>query len=223
MSLILILGASRGLGKALTQAYIEQGHSVIATVRKAEDMADVQALGARVLQIDLANPASVSGLAWQLDGESIDLALYVAGVWDGHAAGVPPTLPQFDAVMHSNVLGFMQALPQIAPMVQEAGGVIAAFSSEMSLLAQADESAWLYRVSKAALNMAVASACQHWPGLTLLALDPGWVQTEMGGASAPITVEQGVQGLMQALEQVRPEDRGSLLRYDGTSSRLLDA
>ena len=223
MSLILILGASRGLGKALTQAYLEQGHRVIATVRKAQDMAELQSMGAEVLQIDLASPASVSGLAWQLDGEAIDLALYVAGVWDGHAAGVPPTQPQFDAVMHSNVLGFMQALPQIAPMVQEAGGVIAAFSSEMSLLAQADESAWLYRVSKAALNMAVASACLHWPGLTLLALDPGWVQTEMGGASAPITVEQSVQGLMQALEQVRPEDRGSLLRYDGTSTRLLDA
>ena len=223
MSLILILGASRGLGKALTQAYLEQGHRVIATVRKAQDMAELQSMGAEVLQIDLASPASVSGLAWQLDGEAIDLALYVAGIWDGHAAGVPPTQPQFDAVMHSNVLGFMQALPQIAPMVQEAGGVIAAFSSEMSLLAQADESAWLYRVSKAALNMAVASACQHWPGLTLLALDPGWVQTEMGGASAPITVEQSVQGLMQALEQVRPEDRGSLLRYDGTSTRLLDA
>ena len=223
MSLILILGASRGLGKALTQAYLEQGHRVIATVRKAQDMAELQSMGAEVLQIDLASPASVSGLAWQLDGEAIDLALYVAGIWDGHAAGVPPTQPQFDAVMHSNVLGFMQALPQIAPMVQEAGGVIAAFSSEMSLLAQADESAWLYRVSKAALNMAVASACQHWPGLTLLALDPGWTQTEMGGAAAPVTVEQSVQGLMQALQQVRPEDRGSLLRYDGTITRLMNA
>jgi NAD(P)-dependent dehydrogenase (short-subunit alcohol dehydrogenase family) len=69
-------------------------------------------------------------------------------------------------------------------MVQEAGGVIGAFSSGMSLLADADESAWLYRVSKAALNMAVVSACRQWPGLTLLALDPGWVQTEMGGAAA---------------------------------------
>lgn len=223
MALILILGASRGLGRALAEAYLAQGDQVIATVRKSEDMAALQALGARVLQVDVADPASVSGLAWQLDGESIELALYVAGVWDGHAAGIPPTQPQFDAVMHSNVLGFMQALPQIAPMVQEAGGVIGAFSSEMSLLGEADESAWLYRVSKAALNMAVVSACQHWPGLTLLALDPGWTQTEMGGAAAPVTVEQSVQGLMQALEKVRPEDRGSLLRFDGTSTRLLNA
>ena len=215
MALILILGASRGLGRALTEAYLGQGHRVIATVRKAEDMAAVQALGAKVLQIDLANPASVSGLAWQLDGECIDLALYVAGVWDGHTAGVPPTQQQFDAVMHSNVLGFMQALPQIAPMVQEAGGVIAAFSSEMSLLATADESAWLYRVSKAALNMAVASASQQWPGVTLVALDPGWTQTEMGGPNAPVTLAQSAAGLMAVLEKVKPEDSGCLLRYDG--------
>ena len=46
MALILILGASRGLGRALTEAYTSQGHRVIATVRKAEDMAAVQALGA---------------------------------------------------------------------------------------------------------------------------------------------------------------------------------
>ena len=65
MALILILGASRGLGRALTEAYAQQGHRVIATVRKAEDMAGVQALGAEVLQMDLADPASVSGLAWR--------------------------------------------------------------------------------------------------------------------------------------------------------------
>ena len=215
MALILILGASRGPGRALTEAYASQGHRVIATVRKAEDMASVQALGAKVLQIDLANPVSVSGLAWQLDGESIDLALYVAGQWDGHAAGVPPTQPQFDAVMHSNVLGFMQALPQIAPMVQEAGGVVAAFSSEMSLLSEADAQAWLYRVSKAALNMAVASASRQWPGMTVLALDPGWTQTEMGGPNAPVTLQDSVQGLMQVLAAVTPKDSGCLLRYDG--------
>ena len=221
MKSILILGASRGLGRALTEAYLAQGQRVIATVRKSEDMAPLQALGAQVLQVDLADPASVSGLAWQLDGKSIDIALYVAGVWDGHAAGVPPTQQQFDKVMHSNVLGFMQALPQIAPMVQETGGVIAAFSSEMSLLGSADESAWLYRVSKAALNMAVASACQQWPGLTLLALDPGWTQTDMGGPGATVPLADSVQGLMNVLTQVQPEDRGSLWRYDGTKTELL--
>ena len=219
MGLILILGASRGLGKALTAAYVQQGHRVIATVRQADDRASVQSLGAEVLQLDVANPASVSSLAWQLDGERIDLALYVAGVWDGAHADTPPTQQRFDQVMHSNVLGFMQALPQIAPMVQAAGGVIAAFSSSMSLLGDADPQAWLYRVSKAALNMAVASAHQQWPGATVLALDPGWVQTDMGGSQAPLSVARSVQGLMAALASVSPADGGCLLRHDGQRVR----
>ena len=223
MALILILGASRGLGRALAAAYVEQGHRVIATVRKAQDMGGVQALGAEVLQVDLADPASISGLAWQLDGEVIDLALYVAGVWDAKDASTPPSLPQFDQVMHSNVLGFMQALPQIAPLMRPGHGVLAAFSSEMSLLAGAQDDAWLYRVSKAALNMAVLSAQSRWPDVTLLALDPGWTQTEMGGRNAPLPLERSVQGLMTTLASVTEADRGSLLRYDGQRIRLCDA
>ena len=222
MALILILGASRGLWRALTAAYVQAGHRVIATVRKAQDMAEVQALGALVLQVDLASAASISGLAWQLDGEKIDLALYVAGVWDGQSAKMPPTQPQFDKVMHSNVLGFMQALPQIAPMVQEAQGVIAAFSSEMSHLGDAGADAWLYRVSKAALNMAVLAAQSAYPQASLVLLDPGWTQTDMGGASAPLTIEHSVQGLMQTLASVTPADRGCLLRHDGQRIRLCE-
>ena len=71
--------------------YVAQGHQVIATVRKAEDQADLQARGARVLHVDLADPASVSGLAWQLDGEKLDLAIQVAGVIDRPPIGEPVT------------------------------------------------------------------------------------------------------------------------------------
>ncbi len=75
-------------------------------------------LGAKVLLVDVADPASVSGLAWQLDGEKIELALYVAGVWDAHSSATPPTREQFDRVMHTNVLGAMQVLPQVAPRLR---------------------------------------------------------------------------------------------------------
>lgn len=216
MALVLIIGASRGIGLGLVQAYVAQGHRVVATVRQAADKPRLQAEGAEVLVVDVANPASVSGLAWQLEGEAIDLALYVAGVWSSLDAGTPPTQPQFDQVMHTNVLGAMQVLPQVAPLVQAAGGIFGLLSSEMSRLDTAGPDAWLYRVSKAALNMVVASAQPQWPGATLLALDPGWVQTDMGGAGAPLTLAQSVQGLVQALAGVTAADAGHLLRYDGT-------
>ncbi|WP_280191327.1 SDR family oxidoreductase [Delftia sp. PS-11] len=215
MALTLVMGASRGLGLALVRAYVAQGRRVVATVRNAADRERVQAEGAQVLQVDFGDPASVSGLAWQLDGEKIALALYVAGLWDAHGAAQPPTREQFDRIMHTNVLGAMQVLPQVAPLVEAAGGVFGLFSSEMSLLAQADSDAWLYRVSKAALNMVVASAQPQWPGATVVAVDPGWVQTDMGGAGATFTVAQSVQGLVRTLAGVTPADRGRMLRHDG--------
>ena len=63
MALVLIIGASRGIGLGLVQAYVAQGQRVIATVRNAADKARLQAEGAEVLVVDVANPASVSGLA----------------------------------------------------------------------------------------------------------------------------------------------------------------
>jgi len=75
--------------------------------------------------------------------------------------------------------------------------------------------AWLYRVSKAAVNMAVVSARHSYPGALCVALDPGWVQTDMGGGSAPLTVERSVAGLRQVLASLTREDNGRLIHHDG--------
>lgn len=185
-------------------------------MRSDEGRARVQALGAQALTVDVAQPASVSGLAWMLDGEKLDLALYVAGVMRRPNALTPPTQQDFDTVMHTNVLGAMQALPQVAPLVEQAHGVFGFLSTGMSLIGSVSGSdAWLYRTSKAALNMAVAAAQHDYPGATLVTLDPGWVQTDMGGAAAPLTVEQSVHDMRQVLERLTPQDKGRLLHRDG--------
>jgi len=216
MNTVLVIGASRGIGLEFVQQYREAGHRVIATVRDAEGRARVQALGAEALTVDVAKPASVSGLAWQLDGEKIDLALYVAGVLRRPNALTPPTQDDFDAVMHTNVLGAMQTLPQVAPLVAEARGVFAFLSSSMSQIGSVpDSGSWLYRTSKAALNMAVAAAQHDYPDATLVTIDPGWVQTDMGGAGAALTVEKSVQGMRQVLASLTPADKGRLLHHDG--------
>ncbi|MBB6559695.1 NAD(P)-dependent dehydrogenase (short-subunit alcohol dehydrogenase family) [Acidovorax soli] len=216
MATILIIGASRGIGLELARQYTEAGERVIATARDDAGRERLQALGAQVLTVDVANPASVSGLAWLLDGEKIDLALYVAGVIRRPNALTPPTQQDFDAVMHTNVLGAMQALPQVAPMVADAQGVFAFVSSSMSQIGSVDDSeSWLYRTSKAALNMAVAAAQHDYPGAILLTIDPGWVQTEMGGGEAPLTVQDSVQGMRSTLAGVTAADKGRLLHQDG--------
>ncbi|MEX1167889.1 MAG: SDR family oxidoreductase [Hydrogenophaga sp.] len=216
MSTVLIIGASRGIGLELVRQYLEAGERVIATARSDADLAHLQSLGAEPLRIDVADPASVSGLAWSLDGEKLDVALYVAGVMDRASALTPPTLLAFDRVMHTNLLGAMQVIPQVLPMVEAAQGVFGVLSSSMGQIGSVPASnAWLYRVSKAALNMALSSARFDYPAARLVALDPGWVKTDMGGDAAALTLEHSVGGLRQVLSSITPEDNGRFIHHDG--------
>ena len=216
MSTVLVIGASRGIGLELVRQYRAAGSRVIATARDAEGLARLGALGAEVHRIDVTQPASVSSLTWLLDGEKIDVALYVAGVMRRPDAHTPPAQPDFDAVMHTNVLGAMQVLPQVGPLVEEAQVVFAFVSSSMSQIeGVANSYSWLYRVSKAALNMAVASAQHDYPRATLVTIDPGWVQTDMGGDAAPLTVQDSVHGMRSTLASITEADKGRLLHHDG--------
>ena len=220
MATVLLIGASRGIGFELARQYVADGWRVIATARSAEGVDRLKSLGVQTLPLDVANPASNSGLSCQLEGEKIDLAIYVAGAMDRNSASTPPTRDSFDAVMHTNVMGAMQAIPQIVPMMREAHGVIACISSIMGSLQETSSgNAVLYRVSKAALNMVVRCTQAEQPNITVLAIHPGWVQTEMGGEQAPLTPEQSAGSLRQTLstvlEERNPEHRGSFLNHDG--------
>ncbi|MOA22452.1 C-factor [compost metagenome] len=110
----------------------------------------------------------------------------------------------------------MQALPQVAPMVEAAGGKFAFISSSMAQIGHVDDDhSWVYRCSKAALNMAVAAARHGWPQAILLTMDPGWVRTEMGGSDAPLSVEDSVRGMRATLAGASAADSGQLLCHDG--------
>lgn len=218
MATVLVIGASRGIGLEFVRQYVDAGDRVIATARDAAGLTRLREHGATALKLDVADPASISGLAWQLDGEEIDIALYVAGVWSGAGALAPPTQPEFDRVMHTNVLGAMQAIPQVVPLVEASrqGGRFAFITSGMGQIGAVESSdGWTYRVSKAALNMAVAAAQHDYPRAILVALCPGWVQTDMGGAGAPLTVQQSVSAMRRTLVGLTPSHRGAFLHHDG--------
>ena len=218
MPTALILGASRGIGLEFARQYRQAGWTVFGTFRTEDDRLRLRDLGVQTLRLDVRRTEDVAGIAWQLDGERLDLAVVNAGVYGERTSSIqrPPTDEQFDLVMRTNVLGAMRLMPILAPLLAPAQGTLAFVSSRMGSITDAGASyGMLYRVSKAATNMVARLAHADYApmGMRVLALNPGWVRTDLGGPNADVAVDASVAGLREVLaDRVRFPSGGF---YDG--------
>jgi NAD(P)-dependent dehydrogenase (short-subunit alcohol dehydrogenase family) len=91
-------------------------------------------------------------------------------------------------------------------------------SSSMASIAAGSAGEYIYRSSKAALNMFVARAAQELAsqGVRTVAMDPGWVRTDMGGPGASISPQESVKGIKNVLDTLPKDKSGVYLRYDGS-------
>ncbi|MGF6763429.1 NAD(P)-dependent dehydrogenase (short-subunit alcohol dehydrogenase family) [Paraburkholderia sp. GAS33] len=222
MKTVLIVGASRGIGREFAHQYKKAGWRVLATARDEASLEALEALGAETFSLDITVPTEIAALGWKLDGERLDAALLVSGVYGPRTDGVETvTAEDFDEVMATNVRGPMQLIPILLPLVEDANGVLAVLSSKMGSITEASgTTGWLYRVSKAALNDALKIASLQTRRAACVALHPGWVRTDMGGAQAAIDPERSVSGMRQVLAQAAASHEsfnGRFFQYDGTS------
>ncbi|WP_322046989.1 SDR family oxidoreductase [Paraburkholderia sp. J67] len=221
MKTALIVGASRGLGMEFARQYVKAGWRVLATARSEASLAELRALGAQTYPLDIARPEEIATLGAKLDGERLDVALIVSGVYGPRTEGVEAiTAEDFEYVMNTNVRGPMQLIPILLPLVDAAHGVLGVLSSRMGSITQTTgTTGWLYRASKAAVNDVLKITSLQTRRATCVALHPGWVRTDMGGAHAAIDAAASVAGMREVLAEAaaaRDVFNGRFFQYDGT-------
>jgi NAD(P)-dependent dehydrogenase (short-subunit alcohol dehydrogenase family) len=216
---VLVIGGSRGIGLELVRQYRADRAKVTATARTEEALDALRALGATAISLDVASAVSASRLAWQIDGEAFDVVVYGAGVYGPRTSGLePPTEAEFAQVMATNVLGPMHVLPSLVDALAP-GARLALMSSRMGSIGDRNgHQGWLYRASKAAVNSVLKDVSQAFAGrCTCVAMHPGWVQTDMGGAGATLTPTESAHDLRRVIAALTPADNGRFLDHDGSA------
>jgi NAD(P)-dependent dehydrogenase (short-subunit alcohol dehydrogenase family) len=209
---ILITGANRGIGLELARQYSSDGWQVIATARHSSP--ELDALGVTVKPLDLSDADAVAGFA--ID-QPLDRFIANAGTSQPMNTEGAENARAWQAMMMVNAIAPYQLGRALLPNIAE-GGKMIAISSGMGSIGD-NGGGWVpYRTSKAALNMAWSNlALEAKPrGVPCIALSPGWVKTDMGGAGAEITPEESVSAMRQLIERLTTDDTGKFLRRDGS-------
>jgi NAD(P)-dependent dehydrogenase (short-subunit alcohol dehydrogenase family) len=208
---VLVIGASRGLGHAIAGEYIHRGSQVVATVRGPGRTAlhDLQGTAGDRLEIehvDINAPEQVQALRDRLASRSFDLLFVNAGVTNGPAETTADvTTEEFIRLMVTNALSPMRVIETLGGLVAP-HGTIAIMSSGQGSVANNERGGFeIYRASKAALNQLMRSyAARHRNDRrTLLLMAPGWVQTELGGPNARLTVSESIPNLAATIDGQR--------------------
>lgn len=221
----LVTGANRGLGLEFVRQLLARGDRVVATARHpARANALNHLVGEHpgrlhVLPLDVADGKSHAELARELHlvTDGLDLLINNAGVLhSGERFGhVPPA--QLDDTLRTNASGPFLLTQTLAPHIAD-GGKVANLSSVLGSIASVDGfHTPSYAISKAAQNMATAllATALRERSIAVVALHPGWVQTEMGGSGAQITPEASVSGLLKVIDQLGIDDTGTFRDWRG--------
>jgi NAD(P)-dependent dehydrogenase (short-subunit alcohol dehydrogenase family) len=227
LNTILITGANRGIGLGLTEAFLKDGWQVIASYR--EDKGGLTELQNSfknelfIAKCDVSSDESVAGFLKEVEGNftSVDILVNNAGVLPSRQSSIEKvTADDLLKTLNVNTVGPLRITNAFLPMVRK-GAVkkIINFSTMMSSYAlNTGGGSYTYRISKTALNMLNYNlAIELKPeGIMALAVHPGWVQTEMGGEKAPVTIEESVAGLKDLFLKSSVETHtGKLIDYTG--------
>ncbi len=221
MTAVLITGANRGLGLEFSRQYAGDGATVIACCRNPTKADALKAVGGNITlhELDVSDSASVERLATTLKDRPIDIVIANAGTYGPEKQSATESdYEGFIRTFRINTVGPLMVAQALRPnLLRGHDKKLVVLTSKMGSISDSSGGALAYRASKAALNMIMHGVAKDWSqdGIAVGILHPGWVQTDMGGAGAPLKPEQSIKGLRARIAELNLRTSGRFLDYQG--------
>lgn len=221
MTTVLITGANRGIGLELARRYAQAGAQVIAGVRDEAKAGDLQALDGqvRVLPLDMASPESIQAAATQIGNQAIDIVINNAGSTGGKRQAVDDLdLQAWHDALDVNTIGPTLLAAALKPnLVASGNGKLMTVTSQLAASTWPLGGSLIYASTKAAVSKVHQALAIDWKEdpIIVALMHPGWVQTDMGGPHAQITVEESAAGIIDVIAGLSEEDSGKFYKWTG--------
>ncbi|KAE8152547.1 hydroxyacyl dehydrogenase [Aspergillus avenaceus] len=229
---VLVTGSSRGLGLELVKQLTTRPDSmdgvVVATARKCspglQEVISSTNSSVVFVALDVTDKASIVQSASQvrsvLAGRSLDVLINCAGV-HSETEGKVINMSDLDFHLSANVTGAHDVFREYIPLMQTSGlKKVISISSIFGSMSNAREVGYApcpaYKISKAALNALMVQYALSYEdeGFVFLAVNPGWLQSDMGGQDADLTVPQGAEAVLNIVMAASHQDNGSFTTID---------
>jgi NAD(P)-dependent dehydrogenase (short-subunit alcohol dehydrogenase family) len=224
---VFVTGANRGLGLEFVRQYARDGSTVIATCRDPDSADELQSLDGDITirKLDVTSAHDVSRIVDELEGQPIDLLVSNAATLGGPRS----RLRNLDAhdwreAFDTNVVGAIEVPRRLWPNVAASEGrTIVIVASRAGITRDAKPGgSYIYRSTKAALNTAARMMALDLQdeGVIVAMVNPGHVVTGIGGANAPMRVDESVTAMRDVISQMTMESTGKFWHYDGRELAL---
>lgn len=242
---VLITGSNRGIGLALVRELVTGTPSpkvVIATCRNPKEAKELQDLAKthsnfRIVQLDVTDEDSIKKAVKKVEGltgnEGLNYLINNAGT-NTMASLNDVNVEDMMSAYRTNAVAVLMVTKAFLPLLEKASKVVSIMgvhraaiinvSSESGSIQLADEKlvylkVYPYRVSKAALNMITKSVALDLKskGIICTALHPGWIQTDMGGPLAPLTLEEVIPGVVSVISNLEEKQSGTFIDWKGNT------